>query len=215
MDRKQAKLPAHKAKGVGNDVWGDARLALAKRVAVELERLSVVWFLDGGTLLGAYRMGDLLPQDDDFDTAIYLPDYQGAQELAGLERELRDALGPEYAVRVVTSYAQKLEIYDPTCEVYLLPSAHYLGADFHVVTVDIQVMTDRPDGSVGYLHNMLSDVCVPKDAITPVGEITCAGALFRCPHDIVRFLGAQYGYLGSDAEYDPVTKRYVKISSGD
>lgn len=208
--RKQAKLPPHKAGRVGNDIYGEARLELAKRVKRVLNRWPVVWFLDGGTLLGAFRTGEVLPQDDDFDTAIYLPSYRGEQDLVDLERELRRSVSPPYSVRRVTSYAHKIEVYDPASDSFPLPTAAYLGADFHTVTVDIQVMTDGPDDGVVYIHNMLSDVFVPRGTIEPTSEIRCEDTLFNCPQDVERFLEAQYGYLGADAEYDPDSKRYVK-----
>ena len=213
IDRQQAKLPAHKAKDVGNDVYGDARLVLAKQVTSVLNEGALTWFLDGGTLLGAYRMGRVLPQDDDFDTAVYLPDYQGEQDLAELVRDLEAAISPQYRVRVLSSYAHKVEIYDPTSRCYSLPSDEYKGADFHTVTVDIQVMTDGPDDSVVYLHDMLSTVFVPAKTLQPRGEIECDGTVFSCPGDIKGFLGAQYGYLGTDAEFDPLTKRYVRVQA--
>ena len=211
VDQKQAKLPPHKARGVGNDVYGEERLELAKLVKPVLNRVGVTWFLDGGTLLGAYRSGEVLPRDDDFDTAVYMPGYSGTSDLTGLEDELRGALGPRYAVRLVTSYAHKLEVYDPKSSAFSLPGDGYLGADFHTVTVDIQLMTDGPEQTVVYRHDMLDDVFVPKRCIEPTGQIECDGVLFNCPHDIVGFLEAQYGYLGADAEYDPVSKRYVKV----
>ena len=206
----EAKIPDHKAKGVGNDLHGEARLVLAKLVRDVLDQTDAVWFLDGGTLLGAYRNQKLIPHDDDFDTAIYLPNYQGEQELLPLKAELDRALPSPYAVRVVTSYAQKVEIYDPNSECYLLPMPYYRGADFHTVTVDIQVMTDADDGSVAYLHDMLGHIKVPKDSIEPTGKIVCEGETFACPYDTVRFVEAQYGYIGPDCEFDPETKKYVK-----
>lgn len=211
MQRKQAKLPAHKSKGVGNDIYGDARLALARRVATALEPLSVTWFLDGGTLLGAYRTGEVLPQDDDFDMAVYLPDYRGEAELIELKASIEKAIPAPHLVRIVTSYAHKIEVYDPSSLCYPLPTAHYMGADFHAVTVDLQIMTDGPNDSVVYLHNMLSDVAVPKEAVRPTKKVVCEGVAFNAPNEILRFLEAQYGYLGTDAEYDPQTKRYVKL----
>ncbi len=211
MDTEQAKLPAHKAKDVGNDIYGDARFALAKRVMNVLNEGLLTWTLDGGTLLGAYRMGRVLPLDDDFDTAIYLPNYQGEQDLIELVRDLEAAVSPQYRVRMLTSYAHKIEVYDPTSRCYLLPSDEYKGADFHTVTVDIQVMTDGPGDSIVYLHDMLSTVFVPANTLQPTSEIECDGAVFSCPRDIEGFLGAQYGYLGSDAEFDPLTKRYVRV----
>jgi phosphorylcholine metabolism protein LicD len=36
-----------------------------------LEQLKVVWWLDTGSLLGAYRDGKMIAHDDDFDIGVY------------------------------------------------------------------------------------------------------------------------------------------------
>jgi LicD family len=200
-------LPPHKAGGVGADIFGAARLTLAKLVQPALNLADLTWYLDGGTLLGAHRSGEQIAHDDDFDIAAYLPDFRD-DDLEGIRRKIAARLPAPYATRIVTSYARKVEIFDSGSETFLLPPA-YRGADFHVVTVDVQIMTDAPDG-VRYLHDMLDHVRVPKDAIAPTGQIMLEGHMFRCPHEVVCFLEAQYGYIGSDAHFDASSKMYVK-----
>lgn len=201
------ELPSHKASGVGNDRYGKQRVALALLVKAALDAAGVAWFLDGGTLLGAYRSGTLIAHDDDFDLAVYYPAFRGERDLRELQALVQ--LPVPYATRIVTSYGQKVECFDATSETFTLPP-HYGGADFHTVTVDLQVMTDAGDDSVVYLHDLLTHVRVPRDALLPTREIVCEGHRFNCPHDTVRFLEAQYGYLGADARFDPATKKYVK-----
>jgi len=202
------ELPPHKSRGVGNDVYGQARLALALNVRDALARSGVAWFLDAGTLLGAFRNGKLIPHDDDFDIAVYLPYYSGAHELDSLARLL--CIDAPYQCRAVTSYAQKLEVFDPNSPRFELP-CDYGGADFHAVTVDLQVMTDNADDNLVYLHNLLGYVQVPRSAVLPPGDIPCEGHLFQAPRDPTAFLEALYGYLGEDARFDPSTGKYVRI----
>ena len=206
---KKGEIPPHKARNVGNDIFGEARLELAKLVKPLLNDSGTTWFLDGGTLMGAYRDGKFIPHDDDFDTAAYFPVYQES-DLVELMHNIKRELPNPYDIRLVTSYAQKLEIFDTTSDRYLLPSAKYKGADFHTVTVDIQVMTDQ-EGSAVYLHDMLKHIRVPINSLRPTGEIECEGELFNSPKDTKNFLTALYGYLGADSKYDPTTKKYVKI----
>jgi hypothetical protein len=63
-----------------------------------------------------------------------------------------------------------------------------------------------------YLHDLLAHVRVAREHIVPTGRMLCAGRPFACPHDPTRFLEAQYGYLGTDARFDPTTKKYVKVT---
>jgi hypothetical protein len=205
------ELPPHKTPRVGNDIYGRSRLELAKLVKPVLDQIGLTWFLDAGTLLGAYRNGKLIPHDDDFDIAAYLPAFKD-NDLTSLHTKIAPLLPDPYQIRVVTSYARKLEIFDTTSDTFELPP-QYGGADFHTVTVDIQIMTDSRDWAI-YLHDMLGHVLVPQDSIIPIGKIRCEEQLFNSPSDIVRFLEAQYGYIGVDAFYDPQTKLYAKLLKG-
>ncbi len=201
------ELPPHKAPHVGNDIYGLSRLKLAKLISPMLDQIGVTWFLDAGTLLGAYRNGKQIPHDDDFDIAAYFPVFED-KDLTSLHTKIAALLPDPYQIRTVTRYARKLEIFDSTSEKFELPP-QYGGADFHTVTVDIQIMTDSREGVV-YLHDMLRHVLVPQDAILPTSEIMYEKQLFNSPNDIVRFLEAQYGYIGVDAFYNHKTKFYVK-----
>ena len=200
--------PEHKASGVGADIHGAARLELATLVKLALDEAELTWFLDGGTLLGAYRSGTQIAHDDDFDTAVYMPTFHD-EDLDALRSKISASVPAPYQVRAVTSYARKIEIYDPASATFVLPP-QYAGADFHTVTVDVQVMTDAAGGHVVYLHDMLDHVRVPKGAIVPTGEIALEGHTFNSPRDIVGFLEAQYGCIDSDAVFDPQTRKYVK-----
>ncbi|MDD9966455.1 MAG: LicD family protein [Myxococcales bacterium] len=202
------ELPAHKRGDFGNTIYGPARLRLALRVRDALNRTGFTWFLDAGTLLGAYRNGHVIPHDDDFDLAVYIPDFDAARDLPALQAAVR--LGDPYAARIVTSYAHKVEVFDRHSTRFTLPP-DYGKADFHAVTVDLQVMTDASDGDTLYLHDLLTRVRVPRDCIAPPGEIVCEGERFNCPHDVKGFLEAVYGYLGLDARFDPDSGKYVRV----
>ncbi len=120
-------LPAHKARGVGADIFGAARLALAKLVQPALNAADLTWYLDAGTLLGACRSGEQIAHDDDFDIAAYVPDFQN-DDLEAIRRKNAATLPAPHETRVVTSYARKVEVFDSRSKTFLLPPA-YQGAD--------------------------------------------------------------------------------------
>ncbi|XP_001513657.2 fukutin-related protein [Ornithorhynchus anatinus] len=57
----------------------------ARHVAGVLEAAGVRYWLEGGSLLGAARLGDIIPWDYDVDLGIYLEDVAGCELLRGAE----------------------------------------------------------------------------------------------------------------------------------
>ena len=66
------KEDPRKLQGAGCDIWGDKRLALALKTKEIIKDLEHPWFIESGTLLGAWRSGKFIPHDDDFDIALFL-----------------------------------------------------------------------------------------------------------------------------------------------
>ena len=128
------------------------------------ERLPVKnfnWFIESGTLLGAYRNNKFIPHDDDFDFALllYTTMVQAMsndralvkQQLSVWAEMLKECLPSPYTARVSSTYCDKIEVYDPTQGKYVLPGAKYNGAEFHHVTVDLQAYVIR-DGGIDCPH---------------------------------------------------------------
>lgn len=55
-----------------------AKIAL-REIAKVLEDAKIPWWVDCGTLLGAYRYGGVIPWDNDIDVAVLLPDFENAR----------------------------------------------------------------------------------------------------------------------------------------
>lgn len=132
-----SKEDPHKLLGAGCDKWGDQRLALALVIQKWIEERGLTWFIDGGTLLGAWRNEKFIAHDDDFDIALIMDGDEPVCDLGHMCDSLLAALPSPYMCRIVSSYSDKVEVFDPTQGKYKLTGAQYHGADFHYVTVDL------------------------------------------------------------------------------
>ena len=216
-------------------VFGAQRVALAKEVMLVLKSMPCKprFFLDNGTLLGLWRNGELIDSDDDFDfgllvcceefsadwAAAFQSDFQGR-----LEQRLKDTgSDTPFRSRVVDSYAQKIEIYDPTHGSFPLDGERYAGARFHHVTVDLQIHVEElqlqlpVDGQeevrrgVSIRHaDFETRGTGPGCSYEPFGSVSFAGAEWPVPGRQDDFLSYLYGYVGTGAEFDIHSRLYRK-----
>ena len=107
--------------------YGNERIALGSLVALAMEAMpsQPKYFLDNGTLLGLWRNNALIDSDDDFDFGLlvhkkefdstYKQHFQDEFQIQ-LEQQLQATKSNiKYESRIVSTYADKIEIYDPNC----------------------------------------------------------------------------------------------------
>lgn len=200
--------PMHKNVESGCDRYGAPRLRLARLLAPLLA--DVPWWIENGTLLGAWRNGKMIPHDDDFDVAVLAPRDEVMAVMERLRRHLAASLPAPYAVRAITSYADKLEVYDPTAGSYPLPAYLYGNTDYHHVSVDVQMYAhDEVTGLVRARYRAGAHcVEIHANKVVPCGGITLEGVAFPCPRDAVAFLRATYGDIREGAVYNLATGLY-------
>merc|ERR1711971_721747 len=98
--------------------------------------------IEAGTLLGAWRNGKFIPHDDDFDYAMFFNTFEPS-EACNVLRKLKMHMdsfleSTPYETRLISTYADKLELFDPRHGTFVLPGEFYHGANYHYVTIDVQ-----------------------------------------------------------------------------
>ena len=128
------------------------RIEIGNIVARVLDKMpsQPKYFLDNGTLLGIWRSGKLIESDDDFDFGILLNAKEFNQDnymlhfqqdfQTRLEQQLQQmGSNIKYESRIISTYADKIEVYDPNHGSFPLQGDKYEGARYHHVSVDLQV----------------------------------------------------------------------------
>lgn len=179
------------------------RLFLANKVKELLNSIEPkpIWFIEAGTLMGAFRNGKMIPHDDDFDMGLLGSD----EELDRVYNYLKKRIDKPYLIRKITSYCKKVEIYNPESGVFNLTETE----NYHNVSLDLTLFTD--EGTYvkhQYFKNHLCNWKYDLNWIVPIKEIDYEGYKFNCPNDPEKFLTEVYGYIGSNAIFNFETGRY-------
>jgi phosphorylcholine metabolism protein LicD len=183
--------------------YKNARLTLANKAKELLNSMNLppVWFIEGGTLIGAYRNNKMIEHDDDFDMALLGDEKEFDRVYAYLEEKLE----LPYQVRKISSYCKKIEIYDSESGMYTFAE----NENYHNVSLDLTLMTD-----VGthvqhqYFKNHLCNFKYNLEWIVPTKLIEYEGFMFNCPNDSEKVLTEVYGYIGPNAIFDTKTGKY-------
>ena len=202
-----------KIPGTGNDIYGKHRLSMAVyfRDHILPKLTKYVTFIENGTLIGAWRNGKFIDHDDDFDFGILIDDIKEIDDIYNI---IKDNLSSQYKYRKVTSYAHKIEIFEPEIGTYFL-SEKYTDkqtkqkADYHYVTIDLQCYLKQYEKKYKTLYyiNPVSTI-VNIDMIVPMREIELEKEKFMCPGKTREFLENHYGSLDPRVKYNQKTGKY-------
>lgn len=215
----------YKYNKAGCDIYGDDRLKLAvylrEHVLCEVSLIKDRWFIENGTLLGAYRDHKFIPHDDDFDIGILIDDKSVINSIFNRVSKLLE--NTRYECRLVNTYSTKIEVYDPAIGKYILPGEKYNGSDYHFITVDLQFYekimgvgnkSDKNTSKQNIMYKSLyyvepTDLIIDKDVILPLSRIKLCDEVFNAPNDIYSFLKSIYGSLDKNAKYCKETGKYI------
>lgn len=187
---------------------------LLKKTAKFLEDNKIDYYLDGGTLLGAKRDGDIIEWDDDADIVI-LGSLENVRKSDGLDWikvqggwKLFDTSN-EYPVKNWKLHCNDFKKKNPHLsrrEVFKQGKHTYVkGAlcEYSVPFIDVGVVDYDFDGMVKYLDNGIQywSTAHPVHTVFPLQKIKIRDTEFACPSDTHKYLMNEYG------EYW-ITKKY-------
>lgn len=191
----------------GCDRYGIQRLELAIFLKNKiLPNIECPWFIENGTLLGAWRNQKFIAHDDDFDIALLI-DKQ--EDILKIYKYIKEALqGTPFSSRLITSYSLKIEIFDVSFGKYKLSGEGYCGSDFHYVTLDLQFYCLHNNRYECLYFRNSNKKNLPVSMLLPVTKINLEGETFNAPFQVKRFLEKNYGSLDHKAKYNCKTGFY-------
>ena len=191
----------------GCDIYGDERLKLALFVKNNIfPFIDADWFLENGTLLGAWRDSKFIKHDDDFDVAVIINNKSDVKQLLNIINTNLEKT--KYKARLIETYALKIEIYDESYGKYKLVSDKYNGADFHYVTLDLQFYLKNNTHYEKLYYIAPLKLLFAHNTLLPPSQIILEGKSFNAPANVENFLQQQYGSLAPNATYNSTTGLY-------
>ncbi|KAM7004071.1 ribitol 5-phosphate transferase FKRP [Passerculus sandwichensis] len=155
--------------------------ATARHVLAQLEAHGVRHWLEGGSLLGAVRLGDLIPWDYDVDVGLYREDVPKCPWLARVASSGVPVEDPE---GFVWEKAAEGEFY----------RVHFSRANR--LHVDLWPFYARPGTGTMTKDSWLGhpqDVEFPERFLVPLGTVPFAGVRARAPNEPRAFLELKFG----------------------
>ncbi|XP_076067992.1 ribitol 5-phosphate transferase FKRP isoform X1 [Oratosquilla oratoria] len=174
--------------------------ATARHVFQSLRACRARWWLEGGSLLGAVRSGDIIPWDYDVDVGIYAADVDRCQQLKSSRwQTVEDQDG------YVWQRATEGKFY----------RVHYSATNH--LHVDIFPFTPR-DGLMtrGQWPNAhKQDQDFPEHFLRPISTISFAGVMAAAPNNVRDFLELKFGVgVVENPQYpNPAVLAYNNISA--
>lgn len=179
-----------------------------KDVIEVLEAHNIVYWIDCGTCLGAYRYGGIIPWDWDIDISIFLHDHENVKKVLS-------QLDPEkYQIQDWSSYSKPKSF----LKLYVKETKNFIDIYHYQI--------NEEERTVGYFFTYLDS---PFPHSWKIAEIKCMKPLkyeemfplrkakfdnltVWAPNDVVTFLQSKYGEnLDPTMVWDEESKTYQKV----
>lgn len=202
MEKNNFKKP-----DAGCDKYGSQRLELAVYLKQNiLNSLNLPWFIENGTLLGAWRNGKFIAHDDDFDFAILI---NSKKEIPAIFEKIKASLqNSKFKLRLIETYSDKIEVYDESYGKYFLLGNQYDNNDYHYVTIDLQFYIKENERYTKLYYANPFTYTFNDKIILPLTSIELENEVFNAPAKIEQFLIENYGSLDPNASYNSKTGLY-------
>ncbi|XP_068035054.1 ribitol 5-phosphate transferase FKRP-like [Anomalospiza imberbis] len=155
--------------------------ATARHVLAQLEAAGVRHWLEGGSLLGAVRLGDVIPWDYDVDVGLYRDDVPKCRWLAAVAATGRPVEDPQGFLWEKAAEGEFFRV-------------HF--SRINRLHVDLWPFYARPGAGLMTKDTWLGhrqDVEFPERFLVPLGTVPFAGVLAKAPNDPRGFLELKFG----------------------
>ncbi|XP_020913134.1 uncharacterized protein LOC110250832 [Exaiptasia diaphana] len=184
------------------------KMALLKSVVAMMKKRGIQFWLDSGTLLGAYRNGKMIPHDFDIDLSVFGEDDLNAAH------EVLEAIKPDnYHVRKGHHNPDSVKVCKKV-EIFKEVNGGYNCTHPSNVSMDI-IMYDYADVNRSLIKTEYFGFNLEKNRykpewLFPLGKLKFEDMELPVPNDPEAWLTEQYGYLGPDCYYDETVHKYRK-----
>ena len=172
-----------------------------------LNSAKIEYWIDQGTLLGAYRHGKFIARDSDIDIAI-----KNEEQFESLHELLKSKLPNIYASERKGSHCRGYRIWLKTGGSF---KGTFEGREIQWPLVCCDVMfyqyNEQDKTYVQQYQGFGVDTSfIPEIVIFPLDRIEFEGSMYPRPNRIEEYLEIQYGFIGDGAFWDPEINRWVK-----